>query len=158
MRYFVVVCLLFFSACSIKNYEKTATKIITIKTKKFRFCDIGYLRNSRDAIELELFMAGQVVKRLEINHLICVSDEGCITKQSFNAEYLSANYPASILQNILLGKAIFDGKNLQKTSFGFTQHILTQDVNIIYRVTQKEIYFKDRKNHILFKIKDTKGT
>ncbi|MBA1433586.1 MAG: hypothetical protein FAF04_08375 [Epsilonproteobacteria bacterium] len=154
MKYFVVVVLLFFSACSIKNYEQTATKLVTIKTKKFRFSDLGYLRHSDDALQLELFMAGQVIKRIEINHLVCVSDEGCIDKKTFNAECLSANYPESILQNILLGKEIFSGRNLQKTSFGFIQNILTQDVAIDYRVSPKEIYFKDRKNHILFKIKD----
>lgn len=156
MKYFVVVLLLFFSACSIKNYEQTATKLVTIKTKKFRFSDIGYLRHTDDALQLELFMAGQVVKRIEINHLICVSDEGCIDKKSFNAEYLSEKYPESLLQNVLLGKKIFNGQNLQKSSSGFIQIILTQDVTVFYRVTPQEIYFKDKKNHILFKIKDIK--
>jgi len=156
MRYFVVLLLLFFSACSIKNYEQATTKLVTIKTKKFRFSDVGYLRHTDDALQLELFMAGQVVKRIEINHLICVSDEGCISKKSFNEEYLSSAYPENILQNILLGKKIFGGINTQKSSFGFTQHILTQGVDISYRVSPKEIYFKDRKNHILFKIKDVK--
>ena len=156
MKYFFVVVLLFFSACSIKNYELTTTKLVTIKTKKFRFSDIGYLRHTNDALQLELFMAGQVVKRIEINHLICVSDEGCIDKKSFNAEYLSETYPESLLQNVLLGKEIFNGQNLQKSSFGFTQTIFTQDVAIVYHVTPQEIYFKDKTNHILFKIKDIK--
>ncbi|QOP46384.1 hypothetical protein [Sulfurimonas paralvinellae] len=154
MKYFLVVALLFFSACSVKNYEHTTTKIVTIKTKKFRFSDIGYIRNTDDALQLELFMAGTVVKRIEINHLICVSDEGCISKKSFNEAYLSSAYPENILQNILLGRKIFNGSNFEKSSFGFTQRILTQEVEISYRVTPKEIYFKDRKNHILFKIKD----
>ena len=156
MKYLLVAASLFFTACSIKNYEQTTTKIVTIKTKKFRFSDIGYLRHSGDALQLELFMAGTVVKRIEINHLICVSDEGCISKQQFNEEYLSSDYPPNILQNILLGKRIFDGENLQKSSFGFKQHIFTRSVNISYRVDKKEIYFKDRKNHILFKIKELK--
>jgi hypothetical protein len=156
MRYILVVALLLFSACSIKNYEQTTTKLVTIKTKKFRFSDIGYLRHTDDALQLELFMAGQVVKRIEINHLVCVSDEGCISKERFNEEYLSLDYPENILQHILLGKRIFDGAGIQKSSFGFTQHILTQGVDISYRVGPKEVYFKDRKNHILFKIKDLK--
>ena len=29
-------------------------------------------------------------------------------------------------------------------------------MDITYIVTNKEIYFKDRQNHIIFKIKDTK--
>jgi len=75
-------------------------------------------------------------------------------KKGFNREYLYKEYPENILQNILLGHTIFNGKNRQKSSFGFIQHIQTQDMNIKYIVKQKEIYFKDRKNHILLKIKD----
>ncbi len=154
MRYFLLSFILLFSACSIKNYEHTESKIVTIKTPKIKFSDIGYLRHTEKALELELFMAGHVFKRISINHLVCVSDEGCMTKEGFNSEYLTEAYPENLLQNILLGHTIFNGENLIKNSSGFTQNILTQDVNIKYRVSPKEIYFKDRKNHILFKIKD----
>jgi len=156
MRYLLVSCLLFLSACSIKNYEQTETKIVTIKTPKIKFSDIGYLRHTNDALELELFIAGHVFKKIDINHLICVSGEGCMSKSGFNSEYLNAVYPKNLLQNILLGHKIFDGKGLIKSSSGFTQYILTQDVDIKYRVGPQEIYFKDRKNHILFKVKDVK--
>jgi len=64
-----------------------------------KFSDIGYLRNSDDAIELELFIAGQVFQKIHINHLICVK-EGCMSKRSFNEKYLNATYPENILQNI----------------------------------------------------------
>jgi len=154
MRYFLLSFILLFSACSIKNYEHTESKIVTIKTPKIKFSDIGYLRHTDKALELELFMAGHVFKRISINHLVCVSDEGCMSKEGFNSEYLSSAYPPELLQNILLGHKIFDGENLTKNSSGFMQRILTQDVNIKYIVKPKEIYFKDRKNHILFKIKD----
>ncbi len=154
MRYFLLSFIFLFSACSIKNYEHTESKIVTIKTPKLKFSDIGYLRHSGEALELELFIAGHIFKRIDINHLICVSNEGCISKEGFNGKYLNSTYPPNLLQNILLGLRIFDGANLTKSSFGFTQHILTQDVDIKYVVKAKEIYFKDRKNHILFKIKD----
>ena len=155
MKYILVFMLLIFSACSIKHYEHVSTKIVTIKTPTLKFSDIGYLRNLDDAVELELFIAGHVFKKIDINHLICVSDEGCMSKDAFNAEYLSKNYPTEMLQNILLGRKIFQGKNLEKTASGFTQNILTQELDITYKVEQKEIYFKDRANHILFRIKDT---
>lgn len=155
MRYVLLFIALFFTACSIKEYDHVSTKIVTIKTPTLKFSDIGYLRNLDDAVELELFIAGHVFKKIDINHLICVSDEGCMSKDAFNAEYLSKDYPAQMLQNVLLGREIFQGKNLQKTASGFTQNILTQALDITYRVEPKEIYFKDRKNHILFRIKDT---
>ena len=157
MKYFFVsVIVLFLTACSIKNYEQTETKILTLKTPKIKFSDIAYLRHTDDALELELFVAGHVFKKITIDHLICVSNEGCMTKQGFNDEYLSSAYPPNILQNVLLGHKIFEGENLVKNSVGFVQHIVTKDVNIKYVVKPHVIYFKDRKNHILLRVKDVK--
>jgi len=153
MKYFLVIVVMLFSACSIKNYEHTSTKIVTIKSPKIKFSDIGYVRHSKDAIELELFVAGNVFKRIHINRLICL-DKGCMSKSSFNTEYLSAAYPSSLLQNIILGKKIYDGQNSLKQEDGFIQRIKNSDVNIKYIVNSKEIYFKDRQNHILIKIKE----
>lgn len=156
MKYlFLVFCIVLVTGCSIKNYEHTATKLITIKSKIFKFSDIGYIRHTQDAIELDLFMAGHIYKRIHINHMICV-DEGCMNKKEFNKEYLSKAYPPSLLQNIILGKEIYKGKNRFKTDIGFIQQIKTSDVDIKYIVNFHDVYFKDRINHILVKIKDIK--
>lgn len=79
-----------------------------------------------------------------------------MSKSSFNEEYLSGAYPSDILQNILLGKAIYDGKNLEKTQNGFVQEIKSDEVDISYSVTPAITSFKDRKNNIIFKIKEPK--
>ncbi len=155
MKYILLIFILLFSACSITNYEHTQTKIIIIKSPKIKFADIGYIRNSDKAIELELFLAGQAIEKISINHLICTS-EGCMSKSGFNEEYLNAAYPDEIMQNILLGTEIYDGLNKIKTEDGFEQSIKREKVNIIYRVSTNQIFFKDRKNSIIFKIKDTK--
>ena len=144
-----------FNACSVKNYDTTQTKIIIIKSPKIKFADIGYIRNTQKSIELELFIAGNPVEKIAINHLICVS-EGCMTKRGFNKDYLTFSYPDDILQNILLGNEIYEGKDKSKTDDGFEQNIKSKDIDIKYRVDSKEIFFKDKKNKIIFKIKDTK--
>ncbi len=154
MKYFVLVLVLFFSACSIKNYEHTKTKIIIIKSPKLKFADIGYVRNTDKSVELELFVAGKVVEKITINHLICTS-EGCMSKSGFNEDYLNSAYPDDILQNIILGREIYGGKNLVKTQDGFTQHIKAWHVDITYKVTHHAILFKDKKNKIILKFKDT---
>jgi len=153
MKYILIICIFLLSACSIKNYEHTSTKIVIIKSPKIKFSDIGYIRYTKNAIELELFVAGQVYKRFQINHLICM-DEGCISKNTFNTEYLHKSYPPNLLQNIILGHKIYDGLNSLKKNSGFEQIIKNSDVDIIYNVNCHRIYFKDRKNHILIKIKD----
>jgi hypothetical protein len=155
MKYLLIAFALLFTACSIKNYEITQTKIIIIKSPKLKFADVGYLRNSQKSIELELFAAGKAIEKITINHLICIS-EGCMTKSSFNKDYLNESYPTEILQNILLGNPIYDGKNRVQTPEGFEQKIKDENVNITYRVSTNVIFFKDSNNKIILKIKDTK--
>ena len=156
MKYTLLIFILFFSACSVKNYEITQSKLISIKSPKIKFSDLGFIRNSGDSVEMELFMTGKSIEKITINYLIC-SHEGCMSKSGFNADYLSKYYPDDILQNIILAKEIYDGKNLVKNTNGFEQYIKNENVNIKYIVDSKSIYFKDKTNKILIKIKDIDG-
>ena len=153
MQYLLITFLLLFNACSIQRYEQSEPKLIIIKTQKMKFADIGYLQHSGDALSLELFMAGKSVKTIIINHLVCV-DEGCMSRSTFNEEYLNESYPKKLLQNILLGKTIYNEENICRNSDGFEQNIENENVSIKYKVNAKEIFFKDRRNSIIFKIKD----
>ena len=153
MKYLLISFLLLLSACSIKTYEQTQSKLLIIKSPLLKFADLAYIRNSDDAIELELFVAGKAVKTISINHLICV-DEGCMSKAAFNERYLNAAYPSDILQNILLAKPIYKAQNKVQTEDGFIQKIQTNDVDIKYKVTSKETFFKDKHKHIIIKIKE----
>ena len=155
MRILLLLFIFIFSACSIKNYEHTQSKILIIKTKKFKYSDIGYIRSSGDALELELFVAGKPAFKVSIDTLVC-TDEGCMSKTAFNEAYLNATYPDDIMQNIISGKSIYSGRNLAKTTGGFEQVLQTEDVNIKYSVDAKQIYFKDSKNNLIIKIKDIK--
>lgn len=98
MKQILLIFTLIFSACSVKNYEHTQTKIIVIKSPKIKFADVGYLRNSGDTIELELFIAGKNIEKITLNHLVCTS-EGCMSKSGFNKEYLNSAYPDDTMQN-----------------------------------------------------------
>ena len=153
MRYISVLLALLLSACSLKNYEHTESKVVIIKTPKLKFSDLAYIKHTDSAVALELFITGKLVQKISIDYLICVN-EGCMSKSSFNSEYLNAEYPDEILQNIILGLPIYERKNLIKNVDGFTQNIKTKNVDISYSVSSKQIYFKDKKNRIIFKIKD----
>lgn len=154
MKYIILLIVLFFSACGTKSYEQTQTKIVTIKSPKIKFSDVGYLRNSDKSIELELFMAGKCIEKIAVNHLICTSD-GCMSKSGFNKDYLTQIYPDDTMQNMLLSHAIYGGKNLKKTDDGFEQQIKDENVDIFYKVDAKSLLFRDKKNDIIFKIRDT---
>ena len=123
-----------------------------MKTKQFRYNDLGFIRNTGDALQLDLFTAGTQVGRFEINRLICTK-EGCITKSSFNKKHFTPAYEKDFLQNVILGKPIFNKQNLLKTEDGFEQNFQSEAYNISYRVNKESIYFKDRLNKILIKIK-----
>lgn len=153
MKQILLIFALFFSACSTKNYETTETKIITIKSPKIKFSDVGYVRSSNNKIELELFIAGKSIQKFTLNHVIC-TNSGCMGKGAFNEEYLNKSYPSDILQNIILAQPIYGGKNIQKKDSGFEQFITDVGVEITYRVDSNGVYFRDKKNSIIFQIKD----
>ena len=156
MRYFTLsLFLLLLSACSFKNYEHSNSKILTIKSPQLKFSDLAFIRHSGDDVEAELFIAGHSIKKIAINYLVCV-DEGCMSRSTFNEEFLNTAYPDNLLQNVLLGSPIYEGENRVRTVDGYEQNIETEDVNILYKVNAQAIYFKDRKNKILIKIKDIK--
>ncbi len=148
-----LLTLLFLSGCGARPYVHEDAATIIMKTPKIRFADTGYVRSNEDVVALELFSAGMAVGKFEIENLVCVDGEGCMRKSSFNEEYLSEHYPDTLMENILRSRPIYDGLNLVENAHGFEQYILDDDVNIKYRVTERQIYFKDRRNGVLIKIK-----
>ncbi len=144
------------SGCGARPFVQTDVATIVLKTPKLRFADTGYIRQNAELVALELFSAGQAVGKFEIGTLVCVDGEGCMRKSSFNAEYLSADYPDTLMEDILRSNPIYKGKNLVKNRQGFEQNISKDGVDIRYKVTDRQIYFKDRKNSVLIKIKKEK--
>ncbi len=102
---------------------------------------------------MELYNAGTAINTLFIDHLICISG-GCMTKSSFNKNYLNSSYPNNFIKNILMYKPIFNKKGYRKTEDGFEQVFKSDTYTIYYKVNRKGLYFKDQKNHILLKLKD----
>ena len=141
------------SGCGAKPFVKSESATIILKTPKIKFADMGYVRSNEDVIALELFTAGQPVGKFEIESMVCVDGEGCLRKSSFNEEYLNVHYPDTLMEDVLRGVPIYDALNLSKNEHGFKQNILDEYVDIKYKVSEKQIYFKDRQNGILIKIK-----
>ncbi len=156
MRFLFVFVFFLFFGCSLKNYTHQRSAIVLIKSPKLRYNDIGYIRHDDDdAVELQLYSAGAAVEKFYIEEKICI-DEGCIDKSDFNAKYLNASYDKDILREILLHRPIFGGKNMEKTAQGFEQRLKTDKYDILYRVKNGgEVFFKDRKNGIIVKLKPT---
>ena len=148
--------ILLFGGCMAKPYVQTDAATIILKSPKLKFADVGYVRSNEELVALELFSAGQAVAKIEVEKLICIEGEGCMRKSRFNAEYLSQKYPDTLLENILRSRPIYKGKNLVRDDEGFEQRIVNDEVDIRYTVRPGTIYFKDRKNSVLIKIKKQK--
>lgn len=144
--------LLILSGCGARPFVQTDAATIILKTPKLRFADTGYIRSNSELVALELFSAGQAVGKITIGNLVCVEGEGCMRKNSFNAAYLNAAYPDALMENVLRSKPIYNGVALVKNAHGFEQNISKEKVDIRYKVTDRQIYFKDRKNSLLIKI------
>ena len=147
------VSLWLLGGCAMKKPAVSQAYVIVFKTPKWRFADTGYIRKGEGVTELEVFEAGQRIVRLQIGNMVCVESEGCIGKEQFNAQYLSAAYPEDLFANVLRGKPIYRKLNLKETSEGFEQAISLPEADIVYRVGNGKVYFKDRISHILIKLK-----
>lgn len=149
----LIVTALLFTACAVKQFSKTQSRIIVLKTPAMQFADQGFIRSNETELEVEIFSAGQAVLRLSINEYIC-KDVGCMRASEFNTKYLSRFYPETLLKNIFLGRPIFEKKNLRAEEGGFSQKLQKANAyNISYSVTPKSIRFKDRLNGVLIKIR-----
>jgi len=119
-----------------------------------RYADQGFLYKKRNALVLEIYSNAQPAITLSINQNQVCSSGLCISKESFNKKYLSANYPKDLIDKILNAKPIFNSKGLKKIDGGFTQKIKKSGkFNIEYRVQNGSIIFKDTLNNITIKIK-----
>ncbi len=127
--------------------------VTTLKTKKFSFSDAGFMRNENGVIDLQILALGKPLLKLKISDDICV-DHHCRTKQEFNANYLSPDYPYDLINNVLTSQPIFSGENMKKTSNGFMQKIKSPLYDIKYKIAPGSVYFKDMQNGIIIKLRE----
>ncbi|WP_200763307.1 hypothetical protein [Nitrosophilus alvini] len=151
---FAVCAVFLLWGCAAKMPQQVKSSLIVMKTPKLRFADTGFVKKYKNRVEVEIYSAGSALLGLSISNRVC-TDEGCMSKKEFNKKYLSAHYPPDLLKNVFLGRPIFKAENIFKSEDGFEQHIYKKNsFDIIYRVKKGEIYFKDRINRILIKVKD----
>jgi hypothetical protein len=146
LRIFLGGILLLNLGCS-QKYISHNNYLITIKTNKLKYSDIGIISKSQNSVKVEIFSVGNQILELELDSFVSVNGDTPIPYSIFNSKFLTQNYPNKIIKNIFRGKEIFNGKNRKVIENGFEQNI----GKIKYRVTKTEIRFKDEKN--LIKIK-----
>ena len=152
----VSVFILLLGGCATKHYTISQPKMVVIKSPKLKFADMGYIRYAQDAVEVDLFTAGVAVEKISIDEQVCVS-AGCMSEETFVKEYLYKDYPADTMRRVLQGEPIFDGNGTSESCGGVKfQNIRNDEMDIVYRRSPTEIYFKDRLNGLMIKISDIK--
>ncbi len=135
------------------NRSNSKSYVTTLKTQKFSFSDAGFMKNEEGVIDLQILALGKPLLKLKISDDICV-DHHCRTKQEFNENYLSADYPYDLINNVLSSQPIFGGENMKQTSNGFMQRIKSPLYDIKYKISPGSIYFKDMQNKIIIKLRE----
>jgi hypothetical protein len=99
----MIIILLIFQACSIKQPSISSSATIIFKTPTMKFYDKGFVNRYDDHIHLQILNIGAVVLDLKIyNNKICQSTFQCIEAKKFNLKYLSKEYNDDFLYNLFL--------------------------------------------------------
>jgi len=160
MKYLLHVMLLalfLFSGCAFKQ-EITSSQayLVTIKNPDMALSDMGFLNRGKNYTNVQIFAAGNALFNLEITeNAICLNGK-CFDKVSFNQQFFHQDHYASFMEEMINHQPLYDGKNLHKTATGFEQEFDLPQSHIIYKVDGETLLFKDRKNHILIRLKPLK--
>ena len=154
----ILPTLLLINGCAGKQTitkENQESAFIIIKTPTMKYADMGFIYKKTDLTKVEIYALGQPLMSLNINPMnVCMSTFKCMEKKDFNEKMLSSYYPDSILENIFRAKPIFNQKNLEKSSDGFTQKIKKEkEYDISYSVTPKKRTFRDKINKIKIEVR-----
>ncbi len=150
LSFFVLI--LFLTSCAPKyNINFSAPYKIVIKTKDIAIADSGFIKKADNYKSIQIFSAGSLVLHVELTNRACINGH-CTSRLDFNERFFGYTHYPNLLDDILDKKEIYGGIDKTKTEDGFEQNIKTKNYNIIYKVTNKSIYFRDKKNHILLKL------
>jgi len=154
MHKILLVLLLFFTGCVYKiPYTSSKAYYIVIKNSQMAVAATGFIKKDDTRLNLQLFSAGTVILDLHVEENVCLSYT-CMTKESFNKEFFGIHHYKEFIDELFKLKPIYGKKNLIKLENGFEQNIVTSSYDITYRVENGNLYFKDRTNKILIKLKE----
>lgn len=142
--------------CAVKTpITSSDSYLVTIKNKKIALSDMGFLNHGKEYTNLQIFSAGSVLFNLEINNNICL-DGRCTDRLEFNRLFFENEHYETMINDILNMTPLYNGKNMVKIEGGFEQELELQNSHIVYKVQNKSLYFRDSKNSILIKLKESK--
>ncbi|NPA03782.1 MAG: hypothetical protein GXO61_02865 [Epsilonproteobacteria bacterium] len=151
-----ILALFLLAGCGAKQPKRSQAVVVVFKTPKIKFSGSGFLYHDKNKILLEGYQFSNPVFKLSLTNRVCINKE-CLSFESFNNRFLSPHYPKFLLKNILSRKPIFNKEGFRRERNGFSQEVYSNNFDIIYEVDGRETYFRDKKNHILIKVRSIDG-
>ncbi len=144
LKGFLALFLLFFlSSCAIKNENFASQSVLVlIRTKDIKINDAGFLKQTKNALNLEIYKFAKPFFVLKINDKICLN-AACYEKTEFNKKFLKNAYYDELLEHILRAKPLFNAMNLERLDCGFLQKIESKTYKITYEVCGDKTSFFD---------------
>ena len=139
--------------CAPKRYETPIPAMIVIKTPTLRYADQGFVYRSEKSVKVQIYSSGTPIFSMQIGKNICTK-AGCLNEQVFEKRYMGTIYPPGTLAAIFLKRPIFGGKHLQCQDDRCRQRIQNDSFDIIYAFDSRSASFKDKKHHILIKLRE----
>jgi hypothetical protein len=147
---------LFLISCAKPQVSESRAVFVTIKTPKILISQAGFIDTIEDGYRLQIYAAGSPVEELRVAKNICKGIL-CMSAEKFNADFLSADYPPTLLLDILSARAATGLMNsgVAPLKNGFSQRAVTAKYDIIYEKTAGLQTFADRLNKITIVLRDS---
>jgi len=153
---YAVFILFVLVGCSQKiPYASSQAYYVVLKNSKIALADTGFIKKDENRLNLQLFSASSPIFDLHVKDDVCVGYT-CLSKESFNSEFFGYKHYENFVEELFNMQPIYNDKNLVKTKDGFEQNIKTENYDIVYKIENKNLYFKDKKHKVLIKLKELK--
>ncbi|WP_024954893.1 hypothetical protein [Sulfurospirillum arcachonense] len=152
---FLVVAILFIGCTTTIPYTSSKAYYMVIKNPKIALADTGFVKKDDTRLNLQIFSASSPIFDLHVENQVCLNAI-CFAKEAFNYEFFNFRHYENFIEELFNLQPIYNQKNIQKNENGFEQRIKTNSYDITYKVENNNLYFKDKKNGILIKLKELK--
>jgi len=155
-RLVYILVLFIFAGCSLKTpYTSSKAYQVVIKNSTLALNDTGFIKRDDKRFNLQLFSAGSLILDLVIKKDVCL-DYVCLNKEEFNRKFFGFRHYENFINDLFEFKPLYNKRNLKEFQNGFSQNLVSKNYDIFYEMKEGQLYFKDRKNRVLIKLKELK--
>ena len=110
---------------------------IAIKSGSIRLSEQGFVRLGDGKIDIEVYKLGKSVFNLKMGRKICINDERCVLKKSFNKHFFGKAYYKDLLEDIILSRPIkVEGYYIYEAD---SEHIYFKNENMFLKLKKVNV-------------------